>query len=110
MSQINTLKELYLDELRDLWSANDQMARALKKISPQVTNAKLKALLDSCPASIERHTRILQGLIEAQGEEVSKEHCKGMEGLVAEAIKHTADQAPRRGRSSTLRSSPSSSG
>ena len=97
MSQINTLNELYVDELRDLWSANDQMARALKKISPQATNAKLKALLDSCPASIERHTRILQRLIEAQGEEVSKEHCKGMEGLVAEAIKHTVDKAPKKG-------------
>lgn len=34
MSKIATLKELYVDELKDLWSANDQMARALVKILP----------------------------------------------------------------------------
>jgi ferritin-like metal-binding protein YciE len=97
MAQINTLKELYVDELRDLWSANDQMARALRKIAPQATNSKLKSLLEKCPESIARHTQILQALIQAQGEEVSKEHCKGMEGLVAEAIKHTIDEAPKKG-------------
>ena len=35
MSKITTLKELYVDELKDLWSANDQMAKALTKILPQ---------------------------------------------------------------------------
>lgn len=34
MSKITTLKELYVDELKDLWSANGQMARALVKILP----------------------------------------------------------------------------
>ena len=42
MAEIETLQELYVDELKDLWSANDQMEKALKKISPQATNAKLK--------------------------------------------------------------------
>ena len=29
------LKDLYIDELKDLWSANDQMQRTLKKIAPK---------------------------------------------------------------------------
>ncbi len=97
MTQITTLKDLYVDELKDLWSANDQMARALKKISPQATNGKLKALLDNSPAGITRHTDLLKSLIEAQGGTVSKEHCKGMEGLVAEALKHTVAEGPEKG-------------
>ena len=97
MSQITTLKELYVDELRDLWSANDQMARALKKVLPQATNSKLRALLERSPEAIGRHTRMLQALIEGQGGELSKEHCKGMEGLVAEAVKHTVDEPPQEG-------------
>ena len=97
MSQITTLKELYVDELRDLWSANDQMARALKKVLPRATNSKLRALLERSPEDIGRHTRMLQALIEGQGAELSKEHCKGMEGLVAEAVKHTVDEAPQVG-------------
>ncbi len=92
-----TLKDLYIDELKDLWSANDQMNRALKKILPQATNEKLKALLNKSPDGIAKHTELLKSLIEAQGGQVSKEHCKGMEGLVAEALKHTVSDAPDKG-------------
>ncbi len=97
MSKITTLQELYVDELKDLWSANDQMARALKKISAKATNTKLKSMLEAAPAGIARHTDLLKSLIEAQDHEVSKEHCKGMEGLAAEAFKHTIDDAPEAG-------------
>ena len=97
MSKISTLDELYADELKDLWSANDQMANALKKIAPEATDAKLKAMLVSSQEGIATHTELLKSLIEKQGEKVKKEHCKGMEGLVAEAIKHTIDDAPKTG-------------
>ena len=97
MSKITNLQELYVDELKDLWSANDQMVRALQKISPQATNPKLKSLLESAPTGIDKHTSLLKALIEAQNETVSKEHCKGMEGLVTEAIRHTIDDAPGKG-------------
>ncbi|MEO8928912.1 MAG: DUF892 family protein [Caldimonas sp.] len=97
MAKISNLQELYVDELKDLWSANDQMVRALKKISPQATNSKLKSKLDASPEGIERHTSMLKRLIEAQKGEVSKEHCKGMEGLVREALKHTIEEAPEKG-------------
>ncbi len=97
MTKISNLQELYVDELKDLWSANDQMARALKKISPQATNSKLKSKLDASPEGIGRHTSMLKTLIEAQKSEVAKEHCKGMEGLVREALKHTIEEAPDKG-------------
>ena len=94
MSKVSSLQELYVDELKDLWSANDQMVRALLKIAPHATNPKLQTMLGNSQAGIAKHTQILKSLIEAQDEEVKKEHCKGMEGLVAEAIKHTIDDAP----------------
>ena len=97
MSQITTLQELYVDELKDLWSANDQMVKALKKISPHANNTKLRTMLESSEKGITKHTEVLKSLIEAQDEKVKKEHCKGMEGLVTEAIKHTIDEAPEAG-------------
>lgn len=97
MAQMTSLQALYVDELKDLWSANDQMARALKSMAPQATNGKLKSLLDEAPGGISRHTGLLKALIDQQDAEVSKEHCKGMEGLVKEAIKHTIDDAPQKG-------------
>ncbi len=97
MSEITTLKELYADELKDLWSANDQMAKALKKITHQATDARLKEMLTTSQSGIAGHTEILKALIEGLGEKVKKEHCKGMEGLCAEALKHTVEEAPAKG-------------
>ena len=97
MAKITKLEELYVEELKDLWSANDQMVRALGKIAPQATNPKLKSMLEKSPEGITKHTDLLKKLIEAQGEKPSKEHCKGMEGLSLEAIKHTVEEAPEKG-------------
>jgi ferritin-like metal-binding protein YciE len=97
MAEIETLQELYVDELKDLWSANDQMAKALPKIVSQATNQKLKDMLQSSQDGIVKHTDILKSLIEGQDEKLKKEHCKGMEGLVAEALKHTVEEAPKNG-------------
>ena len=97
MSDIATLSDLYVDELKDLWSANDQMARVLKKIAPKATNPKLKQMLQDSQEGIAGHTDLLKALIANQDEKVSKEHCKGMEGLVNEAVKHTIDDAPDKG-------------
>lgn len=97
MSKISSLQELYVDELKDLWSANDQMARALTKVAPQAENPKLQSMLKKSQTGIAKHTELLKLIIEEQGEKVKKEHCKGMEGLAAEAIKHTVEDAPESG-------------
>lgn len=91
------LKDLYIDELKDLWSANDQMQRTLKKIAPKASDEKLKDLLAKSQEGIQRHTDIVKELIAAQGEKTSKEHCKGMEGLVEEANKHVLEEGPDKG-------------
>lgn len=97
MPKITSLKELYVDELKDLWSANDQMAKALIKITPQATNPRLASMLTASQQGLTQHTELLKSLIEGLNEQVKKEHCKGMEGLVAEAVKHTLDEAPQTG-------------
>jgi ferritin-like metal-binding protein YciE len=97
MSAPEDLTDLYTGELQDLWSANDQMARTLKKITPKVSDATLKTMLTETQAGIAKHTDILKELLEASDEKVKKEHCKGMEGLCAEAIKHTTEEAPEKG-------------
>ena len=88
---------LYTDELKDLWSANDQMQRVLKKIAPKATDASLNAMLNKSIEGITGHTELLKDLIAGQDEKVSKEHCKGMEGLVAEATKHVIEEGPDKG-------------
>ena len=97
MSKISSSLKLYVDELKDLWLANDQMARALAKISPQAQNPKLHLMLKQSQTGIAKHTEIVKSLIEAHGEVAYKKHCSGMQGIAAEAIKHTIEEAPESG-------------
>ena len=97
MSKPEDLRDLYTDELKDLWSANDQMKRLLKKIASKISDGDLKEMVQKSQDGIEQHTAVLKELIEAQDEKVSKEHCKGMEGLVTEAAKHVVEEGPGKG-------------
>ena len=97
MSTPEDLKDIYTDELKDLWSANDQMQRLLKKVTAKASDPQLKEMLTSSQAGIAKHTDILKELIVGQGEKATKEHCKGMEGLVTEAAKHIVEEGPKKG-------------
>lgn len=97
MSTPEDFKDIYTDELKDLWSANDQMARVLKKITSKASDEGLKGMLAKSQEGIASHTDLLKELIAGQDEKVSKEHCKGMEGLVEEATKHIIEEGPKKG-------------
>lgn len=92
MPATTSLKDVYIDEMRDLWSANDQMQRIMKTLSQKASDKKLKDLLDKSVSGISKHTETLKAVIEGQGGKTQKEHCKGMEGLVEEAKKHALEE------------------
>lgn len=97
MSAPEDFQEIYIDELKDLWSANDQMQRLLKKLVTKASDKALKEMLTSSQEGILEHTALIKEILAANEEKVSKEHCKGMEGLVTEATKHTGEEAPKKG-------------
>ena len=91
MPSSKSLKDVYIEEMRDLWSANDQMQRLMTTMSQKATEGKLKALLEQSVSGIAKHTETLKSVLEAQGGNVGKDHCRGMEGLTEEAKKHALD-------------------
>ena len=97
MSTPESLKDIYADEIKDLWSANDQMARAVKAMAGRVHDTKLKQMLESSHEGINKHAETLKGLLEKADEEVKPEKCQGMAGLASEAEKHTSKEAPKDG-------------
>ena len=97
MSAPDSLAEIYGDEMKDLWSANDQMTRAVRTMAEKAHDPKLKDMLEKSIAGIGKHADTLKELLSDSGEEVEKEHCKGMEGLVKEALKHSVKEAPEDG-------------
>lgn len=94
MSAPESLKELYADEMKDLWSANDQMTRAVTTLAGLAHDPALKQSLEESVGGINKHTATLKSLIEDVSDEVEPELCRGMEGLVREALKHGKKEAP----------------
>ena len=97
MAANETLKDVYTDEIKDLWSANDQMTKVVKVMSDKAHDSKLKQALEKSLGGIKTHTATLKSLLSDADEKVEAEHCKGMEGLVREATKHIVKEAPKDG-------------
>jgi ferritin-like metal-binding protein YciE len=95
MAHSETLNDVYTEEMKDLWSANDQMAKVVKTMSAKAHDPKLKEALEKSIQGIEEHGRTLKSLIVDAGADAEKEYCKGMEGLVKEAHKHIGSDAPK---------------
>ena len=79
---MTTLKDLYEEELQDLWSANDQMHEVVGKMAQTASDPKLSDRFKKAREGIQQHTETLKSLLEASGGELKKDHCKGMEGPV----------------------------
>lgn len=88
---MQTLKDLYIDQLQDLWSANQQACKIIEKLSEIANDIELRETLERGLVRIPEHNERLEDLIGAYGASPKGEHCKGMEGLVAEARKHTLE-------------------
>ena len=87
------LTDVYVDELRDLWSANDQMQALVKDLVSEAEDGRLKETLQKSVGYIAKHTATLESLLVAAGGEASKERCRAMEGLIREARKHIVEEA-----------------
>lgn len=83
----STLKELYTADLRDLWSANDQMQKIVQAFGGKATDPKLKQLFEQSVSGIGRHTQALREMANAS----SESPCPGMQGLIQEATQHALE-------------------
>lgn len=85
---ISTLKDLYIDHLQDLYSANRQAAKVTRELKDAASSDDLRKALEAGVDGIKQGMEQIKGLIESHDANPRGEHCKGMEGLVAEARAH----------------------
>lgn len=88
---LNSLQDVYIDQLQDLYSADKQSLDATKKLVEAASSSELKNALKRCVSGIEEGMRTVQSIIECHDEDPSGEFCKGMEGLVKEVHAHVLD-------------------
>jgi ferritin-like metal-binding protein YciE len=80
----SALRELYLDELKDLYSAENQLVEALPKMAEAATSADLKAGFKEHLKQTEEHVRRLEKIFKALDDTPEGKKCKGMAGLIKE--------------------------
>jgi ferritin-like metal-binding protein YciE len=80
----NRLKHLYIGELKDLYSAENQLVKALPKMAKAATSPDLRAGFEGHLEQTKEHVARLEKIFKALGESPKGKHCKGMEGLITE--------------------------
>ena len=83
--EMESLKELYVEELKDLYSAEKQLLKALPKMAKNATNSELQQAFTKHLEETEGHVERLEHIFEMLGERAGGKKCKGMEGLIEEA-------------------------
>lgn len=84
MAATSTLDDLYVDELRDLYSAENQLLKALPKMAKAADNQDLKAGFEEHLEQTEGHVERLENIFDALDKSPKGKKCKAMEGLVEE--------------------------
>ena len=85
--RLDSLQTLYVEELQDLLSAENQLVEALPKMENAATDPMLKAGFAQHLVQTREHVRRLEQILQRQGEGAGSEKCKGMEGLIEEGQK-----------------------
>lgn len=84
MASVSTLKELFLDEVKDLLNAERQLVKALPKMIHAATSVPLKDALAAHLAETEKHVDRMEEVLTGLGETPRGKKCKGMEGILEE--------------------------
>jgi ferritin-like metal-binding protein YciE len=82
--ELETLKDLYIHELKDLYSAENQIIKALPKMAKAATNSKLIDGFNKHLAETKEHAVRLEKILKSHDETTRGPKCKGMEGVIKE--------------------------
>jgi len=82
---METLRDLYIDELKDLYSAEKQLARALPKMAKNASNPQLQEAFTTHLEETQGHIERLETIFESLESSPRGKKCVGMEGLIEEA-------------------------
>jgi ferritin-like metal-binding protein YciE len=82
--KFDTLKTLYISELRDLYNAEQQLVKALPKMAKAASSQELKDAFEKHLEQTKTHVERLEEAFEELGEKPKGKTCKAMKGLIEE--------------------------
>src|SRR5687768_5988991 len=82
--KLTSVEVLYLEELRDLHSAEKQLVRALEKLGGSAHNERLKQAFQSHLDETRVHQQRLETIFAGLGESAGRKKCVAMEAIIEE--------------------------
>lgn len=80
----NALKELYIDELKDLYDAENRLVKALPKMAKAANSDELRAGIEDHLEQTRSHVERLKEICEGLDQKASGKKCAGMMGIIKE--------------------------
>lgn len=90
---LDNLHDLYIEKIKDLYSAENQIIKALPKMIKGATTPELKAALQDHLRVTEGHARRLEKIAVSHGASARGKKCSGMEGLLEEGSELLKEKA-----------------
>jgi len=81
----NDLHELFLDELADVYNAEQQLTKALPKLAKSAQSEELREAFESHLEETRQHVTRLEDVAKSLDETLKRKTCAAMKGLVEEA-------------------------
>lgn len=82
--KLYTLEDLYVDELKDIYSAENQLVKALPKMAKGASSPELKEAFEMHLAQTKGHVDRIEKIFEGLKGKPRGKKCAGMEGLITE--------------------------
>jgi ferritin-like metal-binding protein YciE len=90
---LDSLHQLYVDQLKDLYSAESQILQALPKMAAKASHAELRNGFELHERQTREHVRRLEQIFDRLGERPGGVTCEGMKGLLKEGEKTMREKA-----------------
>ncbi|MCL5746353.1 MAG: ferritin-like domain-containing protein [Acidobacteria bacterium] len=82
--KLNSLHDLYVLELQDLYHAENQIIKALPKMAEESSSVELRNAFEEHLEQTKGHVRRLEEIFGMLGEKAKGEKCEGMAGIIDE--------------------------
>ncbi len=82
--EMESLRDLYLEELKDVYNAEEQILRALPRMAKAASHAELRSAFEEHLSITEEQVRRLETIFDDLGKPARGKQCKGMAGLLEE--------------------------
>jgi len=94
--RLESMEDLFLDQIKDLYSAETQIVKALPKMSKAASSSELKEAFDEHLEQTKEHVQRLEKLCEVLGLTPTGKKCKAMQGLLEEGkeVMSEGDESP----------------